>query len=286
MCGELCELCGGYFQASWSFDLTGRNSYWTLNFVVKVQGSPSWTASMNLLPVYIVPQDLWDFRVFSEVPSRSVLYFVASFFSGSSCQDNLSGRMKQICIFYPVSIYLSIYIQKRSLSLPGADFSALHGESPFLRRGKFMAFGGNFCSEDSGRGSASSVAAKNFMDLINGGYLIMGSYTLTLHFKEIGVEEIVRKLEHVLTIIITTSIINMVVSSTIVITTVIVSITVASIVVVTITCIFGVSIIIDTSEVIAWGWHARCLVGEWWGKGTSKTKCGSNHGVLHCVIEM
>lgn len=42
--------------------------------------------SENLLPVFGVPQDFWEFRVFSEVPSGSTLFFIASFFSNSGCQ--------------------------------------------------------------------------------------------------------------------------------------------------------------------------------------------------------
>ncbi|GLJ18554.1 hypothetical protein SUGI_0330040 [Cryptomeria japonica] len=42
--------------------------------------------SQNLLPIYSVPRDFWDFRLFCEEPSGSLLYFTASFFSCASCQ--------------------------------------------------------------------------------------------------------------------------------------------------------------------------------------------------------
>ncbi|XP_065875882.1 serine/threonine-protein kinase ATM isoform X2 [Euphorbia lathyris] len=92
--------------------------------------------SRDLINIFVVPQDVWDLKLFKQIPSRSVLYFIACYFSHKGSQGDLRDSLHlRKNLLTTVLGYLSwkesfILNEDMVVLLPAAVYSLCTGCAP------------------------------------------------------------------------------------------------------------------------------------------------------------
>ncbi|KAL4634029.1 hypothetical protein ACB092_04G167700 [Castanea dentata] len=93
--------------------------------------------SYDLINTYIIPQDIWDLRLFKRMPSASVLYFISCYFSRKGCQGdirdilNLRKSLLRAVLGHANWKEPSILNDRVVLFLPAAVYALCAGCAPF-----------------------------------------------------------------------------------------------------------------------------------------------------------
>ncbi|XP_020523147.1 serine/threonine-protein kinase ATM isoform X2 [Amborella trichopoda] len=107
--------------------------------------------SRGLVHIYDVPQEVWDLKLFSDVPSLSTLYFIACYFCRPSCQGSLQDifHLRQKLLRAILRLFLKeeqFEAKEHMLMLfPAAVLALCAGCAPFPTNDKSVEVI-NFCS--------------------------------------------------------------------------------------------------------------------------------------------
>ncbi|KDP31097.1 hypothetical protein JCGZ_11473 [Jatropha curcas] len=99
----------------------------------------------HLTNTFVVPQDVWDLKLFKQMPSRSVLYFIACYFSHKGSQGDLRDSLHlrknllTTILSYVNWKEFSILNEHMVLLLPAAVYALCAGCAPFTHCSKGLA---------------------------------------------------------------------------------------------------------------------------------------------------